>query len=95
MHTDADDNFIEGKWGECGPDCAGWTRQDTVVTEWCCAGAGPLKCYYKYALDPGPAQLRYCGPGQDLCLVQRLRHEDGLQHTSQQCTSSQALIATA
>jgi len=74
VHTDAEDNFIEGKWGECGPDCA---------------GSGPLKCYYKYALDPGPAQLRYCGPGQDLCLVQRLRHEDGVQHTSQQCSSSQ------
>jgi len=71
--TDDDNNFLDGQWGECGPDCT---------------DDGPLRCYYKYAIDQGIAKLRYCKEHENLCVLAKLRHEDGNIYQSQYCSNS-------
>merc|ERR1711997_684044 len=47
-----------------------------------------LRCYHKYALDDSEPALRYCSPGDDICVISFLKHEDGHHHTSQFCSNS-------
>eukprot|EP00090_Calanus_glacialis_P046233 TRINITY_DN8972_c0_g1_i2.p1 TRINITY_DN8972_c0_g1~~TRINITY_DN8972_c0_g1_i2.p1 ORF type:complete len:361 (-),score=56.12 TRINITY_DN8972_c0_g1_i2:88-1170(-) len=71
--TDTEGHFIDGQWGECGPDCV---------------DDGPLRCYYKYALADTTPQLRYCRQQENLCILAELRHEDGSWYRSQYCSNT-------
>ena len=56
------DGQYNGLWGECENTC----RDD-----------GPLRCYHKYSMDLTRPALRFCSPGDDICVFSLLRHEDG------------------
>ena len=56
------DGQYNGLWGECEHTC----RDD-----------GPLRCYHKYSMDLTRPALRFCSPGDDICVFSLLRHEDG------------------
>jgi len=47
-----------------------------------------LRCYHKYALDDIEPALRYCSPGDDVCVISFLKHEDGNHYASQFCSNS-------
>jgi len=71
---DTQAGHYNGLWGECEENC----RESD----------GPLRCYHKYSLDDTEPSLRFCSPGQDICVFSYLMHEDGNHYSGQHCSNS-------